>query len=511
MLTFLSSKLRFLLILCLFILGISFIFFDHGHLSGGSSPSNPKVATIAGKTIKRSDFEASLRATKLIYILQTGRQPDSQLDRIFRSQTWNRLLVLQAAKEAKIRPSTAEAIDFIKKHPLFQDAQGTFSPIQYKNFNDLVLQPQGISDEVFQEIIQDQIAFEQMLQSLTSTISVSQTEVEETYQGLYGSASLQYVQLAEASLRAEISLSPEELQSYHQQNQNRFLSPELRRLDYVLFKLSPEQLKLPEEKKKAELRLLMQKAFQFTEPFFNTEGKADLPNFQQAALAAGLSSQQTPPLTRRDLCSPASPPPNPSLNWPSPSRKTPPSAIIRRWKMATSVLHLAEVQPASLLPFEKVRKEVEQAALAQKTKTLLEEKGRQMAKDLQSALASGQSWSQATAALNLKSINVPAFSPAKDNTLNSPAAEAIRFWAQRLKVGAVSEFSRIADGGVVLYLSDRKPPVDTNRESLLKGIEEQLQQQRRYQVLDEWITARTQAKGTQIPADLLAGEYGQNL
>ncbi|MDZ4787974.1 MAG: SurA N-terminal domain-containing protein [Blastochloris sp.] len=510
MLTLLSSKLRILLIIFLIILGVSFIFFDHGHM--GPAGSNPRLAQIDGKAIKRSDFEEAFRDTNVLYILQTGRRPVQQLDAALRAQTWNRLLLLQAGREAKIEPTTTEAVNFIKTHPLFLDEKNLYSPSQFQTFNLNVLKPQGISEERFQSIVQDQLIYEQMLKTLLASAIVRPSEIEEVYTSLYGQASLKYVALSEAPIRNSIKPSQDELKAFYLTQQDKFLTPELKKIDYVLFSLKPDQLKLPEDKKAILLRELTEQAYQFTEPFFSSYSESKpMPSFKEAADRTGLKVATTSFLAQNEPLISTDPT---SLDLTRLAFTLRPASPVSDYQKTTNgliVLHLAESQPAAALPFEKVQKEVELLYLNKKTSEILAEKGKLLAKNLQAAIASGKNWEQAAESENLKPVTVPAFSPAKDTVLKTPAADAIRFWAQRLKVGAVSEFSTTSDGGMVFYLMDRQVPNETNRAQAFAGIEGQLQQQRRSQILDDWMNARIKMPGNNIPADLLKGEMGQNL
>jgi hypothetical protein len=509
MLSFLSTKLRFLLLLVLIILGVSFIFFDTN--TQGPSSADPRIAKIEGQSIKRSDFEAAVRDTTILYTLQTGRRAEPSMEPIFRSQTWNRLVIVAAAKEAGLQASPAEAVQYIKTHPLFLDEQKKYNPSTFQFFSNEFLKPQGVNEERFQLLIQNQIVFDAMLKTISNNAVIRPAEVEEAYAALYGQASLKQVELPEAPIRASLKPGEEELQKFYQQEIARFNSPELRKLDYVLFTLKPEQLKLPEDKKKAALKELTQQAFQFTEPFFDSSTGAKAPPFRQAVEQAGLSWQSTPWLNQQE---PLLGGKTPSLELTKLAFTLSPEAPVSDYQKIENgfiVLHLVETQAASPLPFAKVRSEVEQLYLTQKLNELIEIKGKKLARDLQDSLASGKSWEQAVADQGLKPLTLPTFSPAKSSDLKVSQPDAVRFWAQRLKVGAVSEFSRTSTGGMVLYLADRKVSEDPNQPQALEGLSAQLQQQRRYQILEEWISARMKKTGTNIPPDLLGGAYGQSL
>jgi hypothetical protein len=178
MLSFLNKKLKFLLIVILAIIGISFIFF------GQWTPHSPVMgagvlARIDGRNIKERDFYFEQQATSVIYTLQTGQQPPSgaQAENYFRLHTWNRLLVLAAAKQSKVRVSEEQAYDFIVHHPLFLGKDGKYSEEAYRNFQQRVLQPQGLDEKRFIQVIRDQLAYEQTIRGIANTAVVQPAEI----------------------------------------------------------------------------------------------------------------------------------------------------------------------------------------------------------------------------------------------------------------------------------------------------------------------------------------------
>src|SRR5882757_5187282 len=98
MITFLSAKLRFLLLVLLAIVGISFVFFGSWTPSGAT---NDFVGEINGNMIGKSQYAAAQTGTVLVYTLQTGQMVDvsgANFQAVMR-QTFNRMLILGAANQ----------------------------------------------------------------------------------------------------------------------------------------------------------------------------------------------------------------------------------------------------------------------------------------------------------------------------------------------------------------------------------------------------------------------------
>ncbi|MDD5262852.1 MAG: peptidylprolyl isomerase, partial [Methylacidiphilales bacterium] len=302
MLSFLNQKLKFLLIVILGVIGISFVFFGNWTPRNGGGSVNDSLAVIDGHTIRYADLANAERATRLIYMLQTGRPAPSsaQADQAFRQRTWSRLLILAAARKAGINTSDAQVYDFILQHPFFQE-KGQYSDERRNNFRINFLSPQGINDARFTEIIRDELSIERMVKAVSDTTVVLPAEIEETCEKLYGKASLEYVEISESEIRKSLKPSAQEIKTFYDANPATYLDPEKRVVEYVKFPLDPKQSQLKGAERDEALRKLGQKAYEFANIFFQAyDTKQPVPDFSAEVRKQALEVKATAAFTRNE-------------------------------------------------------------------------------------------------------------------------------------------------------------------------------------------------------------------
>ena len=511
MLSFLNQKLKFLLIVILAIIGVSFIFFGNW-TPRNSNYSRENLAVIDGRNIKITEFVNAERAARLIYTLQTGMlAPNStQADQIFRNQAWVRLLTLAAAKRAGITASDDQIYDFILKHPLFQE-NGKYSSEARKKFNANVLLPSGINDARFTEILREQMVIETMIKTVAGTTNILPGELENACEKMYGKTSLEYVEINEAQIRKNLKPSEKEIKTFFDANPDNYSEPEKRAVEYVKFSLDPKLAQTKGPERDQALRKLAEKAYEFTNVFFQAyDAKQPLPDFATQAKKEGLEVKTQAAFT---------------LNQPiidsTKGKSVADSAFALNPQTPVSdylqvddgfiILHLLSVTPSTKKSFESVRSQIEADYLNFLGVSRLQEQAMSVSRELRSALAKGKSWQESTARLGLKPQPLPALTPAKkDASDKSPFAEASRFWAQKLDPGSVSDPFRIPTGAAILYLSTREKPAAADHDQFLPEIRRQLEQSRRDQTLNDWIASQFKREKTNIPPEALGNKQNDS-
>jgi hypothetical protein len=507
MLSFLNKKLKFLLIVILAVIGISFIFFGSWTPHGGSGGTDT-LAKIDGQSLKVKDFYSDVQASRVIYTLQTGQLPpdSTQADNAFRMQTWNRLLVLAAAKRNGASIGDDQVYDFIVHHPLFFDKDGNYSEEACKNFQQRVLQPQGIDQKRFIDIVREQLIYEQTVQSIAGTAVVKPAEVSDTISQLYSKVSLQYVEVSEENIRKGLKPTEQELQTFYNANSAEYAAPETRTVEYVKFQLDAKQSALKDAERNAALRELSKKAYDFTNAFFSAyDTKSPLPDFATTAKKAGLQIVAVNPFTKSDSIIDNANGTHLTTNAFTLSPETPVSDYL-----AVSdgfvVLHLLKVTPSQPKTFESVRADALKKYLDFLASTRLLEQSKAVAINLRAALAEGKTWPQAALAQGLKSQTLPDLVPADTKSdPKSPLIERAALIAGQLKTGAVSEPVRSPNGAAIFYLVNRTPPGADEIAKVEKTIRAQVEQLRRQQIVSDWINSLLASPRTSIPKEALTG------
>ena len=514
MLSFLNKKLKFLLIVVLAVIGISFIFFGQWSTGAGRSVGgNATVAKIEGKNITYKDFFAEQQASRIIYSLQTGQQaPDgAQAEQVFRMQTWNRMLVLAAAKKSGIKVGEDQALEFIAKHPIFKDQNGQFSEQAFKFFKENILQPRGIDQKRFINIVREQMVYEQMIQNIAGTTVVQPSDVEQAVDKLYGKASLQYVEVSEDAIRKSLKPTDQELLAYYNANAAEYAVPETRSVEYVKFQLDAKQAALKGEERAAAMRELSRKAYEFTNPFFSAyDTKSALPDFKAAAAKAGLSVIEVKPFAKTDSIIDKDAGKHLAVNAFALSDNTPVSDYLQV-ENGFIVLHLTGSIPGAAKPFETVRAEVLKKYTDYLAMNRLLEQAKAVSAALRADLTAGKTWQQAVADQKLKAQSLPDFVPteAKPND-KIPLLERAVYVAEQLEEGTVSEPVRSPNGAAIFYLAKRVKPSEKQVAEVQPAILKQVEQIRRQQTVSQWINSLLTSPKTHIPQEALFGTPGNS-
>ncbi len=498
MLTFLHQKFRFLLIITLAIVGISFIFF--GPEAGGGRPTSVMGATIDGRPVTPPEFNLMHRSVQILYTLQTGQLPDRspRMEEIMAMQTWHRLVVLAEANRTGLRISPEAVNQYIRSHPFFTDQEsGKFDPRALKQFEMVVLQPQGVSLERFQEIIRDQMLFETMLESAAGTAVVQPAEIDEVWRSLYGKADLSYVEVQLKDVLADIETGEDARRAYYEAHTATYQRPEHRSGSYVLFldKNPPAD----EAARERAMRTLGEKAFQFSDPFYRAyeEGGA-VPDFEQQAATQDLAVVRSEPVPESHPILPGDTEAALTRALFRLSEARPVSDYVKV-PGGFAVIKLETVEAARPLPYEEVAAQVATDYRAHEEKRLLRDRGQEIHSALRTALQAGESWTAAAAALGLTAKEIPAFAPAGDD-IQHPLAEEARYWAQQLRPGGVSQPVVETDRAAVFYLASRSDPEQEEAVILKDRVRQQLERQRSFQMQETWLQSRYATPGTSIPS-----------
>lgn len=157
-------------------------------------------------------------------------------------------VIAQEAARLELAASDAEVAERIRKQ--FTDASGQF--VGLEKYKDAVTARYG-DVETYERDVRDGIAQEKLRAFVTSSVSVSDEEVEEMYKREKTTVSLSYVVLSADKLAEKIQVSDDELRSYYDQHQTdyRLLEPQKKvRYIYINQEKAGSKLQIPD----AELR-----------------------------------------------------------------------------------------------------------------------------------------------------------------------------------------------------------------------------------------------------------------
>ncbi|MDA0324108.1 MAG: peptidylprolyl isomerase [Verrucomicrobia bacterium] len=493
MITFLHDKLKGLLLLLLAIVGVSFIFFGNWTPQGGMDPASQVLGKVNGKSLNLNEFVAAQRQALLEITLQTGRIPSAEQNDFLNFQTWIRLLQVQAADRAQIDAQPAEIIEAIQKNPLFQK-DNAYDPELFQRFNANFLSPQGFSGERFNQAVLDSIRTDTLLRALASTAFVLPEESEKRLQRLFGPVRAQVVRWNPSKITPP-EPKPEDLESFYKANPKEFEIPARRTVDVVEFVASGTS---EEERTKAG-----ETAFTFTSQFFNLAEGVDRPSFTNRASAAKLTVRTHGPFTATETPFPGESDAKLTAAAFALSPEEPVSDYLPS-KKGFLVLHLREEQPGRLRPLSEITSEVRARWQEQARLQMAMQMAQSFVQKANAALPQGQKWEEIVKSYGLTSAALPTFSPAEEKPLTFPDADRIRSIVTQLEPGRVSSPIRTQKDFLVVYLSQRDAAPATAISTTLPRISAQLLNQRRGEIIRDWLAGQAALPENQLPPEVLS-------
>lgn len=491
MITFLHDKLKSLLLVLLGVVGISFIFFGNWTPHGGD-PASSKVGQIAGRKLTLNDFIAAQRQTLLDMTLQTGRIPSQEQGALVNFQTWLRLLQLQAANTARIETQPEQLVEAIKENPLFLK-DGKYDPELFQKFSANFLSPQGFSGDRFNQAVSDQVRIRRLLNALASTAVLLPQEAENRWQHLFGPVEAQVVRWDPSKITPP-EPTQADLESFLKANEAEFAVAPRRTVDVVEIVAANNS---DEAKKQAG-----ETAFAFTSQFFNLPEGRSRPDFASAATQAKLAVRTLGPFTPKDNPFPGESDPRLVSAAFSLSPTDPVSDFLPS-KNGYLVLHLHEEQPGRNRPLAEITSEVRTRWQEQARLQMMAQQAKNFADRANAALAAGQKWEDITKSFGLTTEKIPVFAPADEKPLPFPDADRIRPAVTQLEPNRVSGVIRTAQGGLSVYLAKRDPAPATGAGTTLPKISAQLLNQRRGQIVRDWLTGAASQPGNELPQEVV--------
>lgn len=492
MITFLHDKLKGLLLLLLAIVGISFIFFGNWTPQGGQDPASQIVGKIGGDSMNVNEFVAAQRLALLEITLQSGRIPSADQNEFLNFQTWIRLLQIQAADQAKIDAQPDQLVSTIKKNPLFQK-DNIYDPEIFQRFNSNFLSPQGFSAERFNQAVLDSVRTDTLLRALASTTFVSPEEGEKRLQRLFGPVHAQIVRWDPSKLNPT-EPKPEDLESFYKANIAEFALPPRRTVEVVEFLAAG-----PSEEQRTKAG---ETAFAFTSQFFNIPEGKSRPSFSSQVAQAKLSVRTFGPFSPTETPFPGETDPKLTAAAFALSSDEPISDYLPS-KNGFLVLNLKDEQPGRTRPLSEVTTEIRTRWLEQARLQMTAQSAQSFTQYANVALAQGQKWEDIVKSAGLTSTPLPIFTPADDKPLTFPNADRIRPAVTQLDPARVSPPLRTERDFIAVYLSQRDPVPAATAASTLPRILAQLQNQRRGEIIRDWLTGRATLPENQLPPEVL--------
>jgi len=540
MMKFLRSQSQTVLVVVLGVLGLGFLFYGNAGnlLTSSAGHASNDYGSIDREDLSMAQLYDAVRLTRYSVIIQGHSQDLTQRGAAAQiaEEAWGQLLLLHEADRLHIDVSDKQLIDLIHSSPGFQK-DGVYSPevytqvmAQLKDALRLPSEP-GVdaianTKAVYETIMRNNLRASAVSNALFTTVRSSARGLSDQYEKYYGPATVSFISFDPKSFADAAQVTPADIEAEYKAHPDNpaYRTSEKRKVDYVLFLLSPDQTKLSDKEKAAAKDALGEKALNFALAFqpdpSATPGVTPppAPDFLTEAKKQGLTPATTDFFTVDTP--PANVPPSPSFNNAAFSlAKDNTISKVVELENGVAILHLAEIQPSDLKSLDEVKADI--------TKQLRELKGQQAEKSaaqnaaaaLQAAVAKGTDFKAAAASLKLKVETVPVFVPYKtleaglglgtttvtrpDPRLQTIAAEAIG-----LAPGQVSDPVPMEsdNSSLVLHLDNRAKADQADWAQFEPRFRNSEDNQLRKQVYTDWVNWKSKQPGTHKPPDLDA--YG---
>lgn len=218
---------------------VLFIFVDWG--AGGAQSGTAAggyAARVNGETISFRDFNRAIYFMEENYKRMYGGQftPEMAAQLDLNRQTLNSLiderLVLQEAKRLHLQATPEEVRKRILEMPALNPNGKFIGAEMYTRF--VTTQLQYDSPAEFEDDLARQITLEKMQSAMENSIIVSNKAADAEYRRTSENAKIRYVLYPAAKEVANVTVTPQEVDTYYQQNQTKYAHGEQRELKYLL-------------------------------------------------------------------------------------------------------------------------------------------------------------------------------------------------------------------------------------------------------------------------------------
>jgi peptidyl-prolyl cis-trans isomerase D len=510
MMKFLRSQSQTVLIVILGVIGLGFLFYGNSGsflTSGSNTPTD--FGRIDGQDLSVADLLNAVRNTRT-YLVLTGREQEMTQAQVAQ-EAWRELLLLHEANKLHIDVSDQELITFIQSRPEFQK-DGVYSPEKYQSLMSALQNARHITPDTYAALTHDQLRIEAVSRALFSSVHAPTSDIAGAYDKYFGPAQVSYITFDPKAYAATAKVNPEEIAAAYKADSNNpaYRTPELRKVDYVLFLLSPEQAKLPQKDKDAAIQTLGEKALDFALAFqpdpSATNATPPPVDFQDEAKKRGLDvatsnffTVETPP---QNL------PPSPAFNNAAFSlTKDDPISKVIQLDNGVAVIHLDGIQPSQLKPIAEVTPII-QKDLQQKNGAQTEQMMAVISSaTLRAAVEKGQDFKTAAAAQHLTVQSLPYFVPLKAPETD-PRLRTIGLAVAEMSVGQVSKPVPIETDNtvLVLHLDSRTKADPAGYAAFEQRYLESQDEQIRSWAFADWTNWVSKQPGTHPPPNL--AEYG---
>jgi hypothetical protein len=484
--------------------------------SGRSGP----VTVIRGKPVAIEEWRREGRVMQVQAQLRGAygqlMDPGAMFGSITPAGVENSLLFPGEAAALGVTATPHEIEEQLATMPAFAGQDGKFDANRFEFFAQQVLNPAGFGKLDIEHFLADEVRVRKIAAMLASAVPATPSEIKDMFIRSRLTTEASYVVLKAADFRAAQKATEDELRKRYEAKKEFLKSPEKRRVRFAAFtlktpekpkpaddaKATPEAKAAEEAKKTEELQKLANDAYDFAA----TLGKPGV-NFDEAAKQAGATIGETAQFFEREQGPPELEGSKEAAEAAFSLTKEKPYSAHIALKKGTYVLAFKEVKAPEQLPFEQVRKQLDDEIIGEKADTAMMAKARETREKLAEARKNGKSFAEAAQALGVKAEAFPAFSMMMRVPPGTPYADIIQPAAGKLAPGEVGQVIPTAGAALIVHV-DQRPAVDEKgMAEATAQIAQSIQMQRQMVAFRAWLADRREAAGLK-PQKNLGGMPG---
>ena len=215
----------------------SFVFFGVQGYSRFADGSSTAVVKVDGHSITRTEWDD---AHKRNIDLMRRQSPDIDVTQYetpqLRRETLDGLVrdrvLLAAVEQLQLYPSVSRMARLFDSDPQLQSLRGADGKL-----NRELLAMQGLTPEIFDQRLRQDLAMKQVLGGITQTVPVSSLAASTVLDAFFQRREIQLERFDTAAFRAAATPGDADIEAYYKANEAQFKAPEQATIDYVMLDL----------------------------------------------------------------------------------------------------------------------------------------------------------------------------------------------------------------------------------------------------------------------------------
>jgi len=202
----------------------AFVLWGTGSLGRSDKKGPAYVGTIENKQVSFEDFARSVTSVRCQIVLNYFDKSKA-LEQLLKNKpfigklAWDRLIMLNKAKMAKIKVPDKDVVKFISSHPLFAQ-NGRFDDRAYQYF---LANSLGIYPRNFEEIIRENLMIQKLNEAITKDVKITDDEVLRAYERDNSKFKIAYILIPLSEFTDKVAASEEEAKDFYEKHKQDFI------------------------------------------------------------------------------------------------------------------------------------------------------------------------------------------------------------------------------------------------------------------------------------------------